>query len=59
MLEDYIEQARVFLEVVFAPGDAVLFRPIETWIERGMTRSRVDCHGLRYSVSGFRNRSGI
>jgi hypothetical protein len=41
-----------FLQAVFAPGDRVMFRPIEAWTENGK-KSRVDYKGVQHvTVNG-------
>jgi hypothetical protein len=37
-----------FLQTLFAPDDWILFRPIETWLEDGKKKSRVDWKGIQY-----------
>ncbi|MEX2170021.1 MAG: hypothetical protein WD851_11985 [Pirellulales bacterium] len=37
-----------FLSALFAESDTILFRPIETWIEEGKKRSRVDYRNTLY-----------
>ena len=37
-----IDAGAAFLEALFDPSDTILFRPIETWVEDGRKRSRVD-----------------
>ena len=37
-----IEPAARFLSTLFVDSDTILFRPIETWVEAGKKRSRVD-----------------
>ena len=51
--------AHDFLDALFAPGEYVLCRPIETWRdEKGQKRSRVDHKGFRYFLSGSKNGEG-
>ncbi len=53
-----VEQAVRFLQAVFAPGDIVLFRPIETWTENGQKKSTVDYKGIAYHLVGGKNHAG-
>lgn len=48
MNEDPVLIAKQFLEVIFEPKDWVLYRPIETWIENGLKKSRVDFKNTRH-----------
>lgn len=43
-----IETGAAFLAALFAETDTVLFRPIETWVEGGKKRGRVDFQHTRY-----------
>jgi hypothetical protein len=43
-----VETAAAFLSALFAESDTILFRPIETWIEAGKKRSRVDYRNTCY-----------
>ncbi len=45
-----IEPAAKFLSTLFVESDTILFRPIETWVEAGKKRSRVD-----YQSTSYRN----
>lgn len=47
-----------FFSAVFAPGDVLLIRPVETWTEAGRKRSRVDYDGIRYERLGLRDTTG-
>jgi len=47
-----------FLKALFAPGDCVLIRPIETWIEGGKKVSRVDYRGITYRNLGVNGSDG-
>jgi hypothetical protein len=40
--------AERFLTTIFAPTDLILFRPIESWVERGLKRSRTDYKNTLY-----------
>jgi hypothetical protein len=40
------------------PGDRLLLRPIETWIEGGRKRSAVDYKGTEYVLVGLKDQSG-
>jgi hypothetical protein len=51
-------QAAEFLKVLFAPGDCVLFRPIETLTENGKKKSRVDYKGIVYRHLGVNGDGG-
>jgi hypothetical protein len=42
------EAAVTFLRTLFAERDTILFRPIETWVESGKKRSRVDYRNTLY-----------
>lgn len=53
-----IGQAVEFLGTIFAPGDTILLRPIETWIEAGKKKSAVDYKGISYRTMGVRDGSG-
>ena len=48
-----VETAARFLTTLFLPGDVVLFRPIETYMEGGKKASRNDYHGLSYHRIGL------
>jgi len=43
-----IESGAAFLAALFAESDTLLFRPIETWVESGKKRSRVDYRNTCY-----------
>jgi hypothetical protein len=43
-----VEVGVKFLQTLFAESDIVLFRPIETWVESGRKRSRVDQRNTHY-----------
>ena len=43
-----VETAVTFLGALFAESDTILFRPIETWVESGRKRSRVDFKNTYY-----------
>ena len=43
-----VEAGTIFLRALFDESDTILFRPIETWIEAGKKRSRVDYRHTRY-----------
>ena len=47
-----------FLQAIFMPGDRLLLRPIETWIEGGRKRSAVDYKGTEYVLVGLKDQSG-
>ena len=47
-LEVAVETAVRFLSTLFDEKDVVLFRPIETWVENGKKRSRVDYTNNEY-----------
>jgi hypothetical protein len=47
-LDPAIEVGTTFLRALFAESDTILFRPIETWIEGGKKRSRVDYKNTCY-----------
>jgi hypothetical protein len=55
-----INQALRFLNALFIPGDAILIRPIETWIDKesGDRKSRVDREGVTYIINGNRDNVG-
>jgi hypothetical protein len=42
-----------FLQTLFAPDDWILLRPIETWLEDGKKKSRVDWKGTQYIRGGL------
>ena len=42
------ESISQMLQLLFAPSDTILIRPIETWTEGDKKRSRVDHKGVRY-----------
>jgi P4 family phage/plasmid primase-like protien len=48
-------QAVAFLQTLFAPGDYVLIRLIETWIEAGRKRSQPDYRATEHRLLGCRN----
>jgi len=50
--------ARQFVEALFCPGDVALFRPIETWTERGRKHSRVDYQGVTHLRLGIKAGDG-
>jgi hypothetical protein len=52
------DQAVRFLETIFAPGDTILIRPVESWTERDKKQSRTDYAGTRYQLNGLRNGDG-
>ncbi|QDU44598.1 hypothetical protein Mal52_30830 [Symmachiella dynata] len=43
-----VEVGVTFLQTLFSESDTILFRPIETWVDSGRKRSRVDYHNTRY-----------
>ena len=43
-----LEAGVTFLRALFAESDTILFRPIETWVEGGKKRSRVDYRNTCY-----------
>jgi hypothetical protein len=43
-----LSDAARFLGALFELGDCIIVRPIETWIEHGKKRSRVDWNGIKY-----------
>jgi len=47
-----------FLKALFASGDYILIRPIESWIEDKKKRSRVDYRGIRYFHVGLNGGNG-
>lgn len=47
-----------FLDALFAPGDYLLLRPIESWTENDRKKSKVDYRGTQYSLVGLRNQEG-
>ncbi|MFZ1936147.1 MAG: hypothetical protein WCB27_13115 [Thermoguttaceae bacterium] len=47
-----------FLQALFAPGDRILFRPIETWTENGQKKSQVDYKGIEYVLVGGKDQTG-
>lgn len=49
-----IEVGETFLRALFADGDTVLFRPIETWTEAGKKRSRVIYKSVLYPAAKTR-----
>ena len=53
-----VEQAVQFLQAIFAPGDQILFRPIETWTESGRKKSKVDYEGIQYVLVGGKDQTG-
>lgn len=42
-----------FLSALFIPGDTILFRPVETWIDGDKRQSRVDYDGITYHTMGL------
>src|SRR6187431_2103198 len=46
-----IQQAIQFFSTLFDEQDLILFRPIETWIEAGRKRSRVDYRNTLYRAA--------
>lgn len=42
-----------FLNALFAPGDTILFRPVETWIDGDKRQARVDYDGIGYHTMGL------
>lgn len=57
-LGDPVDSAVAFLTALFAPGDLVLVRPIETWTDGQRKRARVDYDGIRYLRIGLRASDG-
>ena len=53
-----LDQAVHFLEAIFRPGDSLSFRPIETWIEGGKKRSRVDHQEIAHYLVGSQDHAG-
>ena len=55
-----INQAMRFLDAMFAPGDTILIRPIETWLDKesGEKKAKVDREGIIYLLNGIRNNAG-
>ena len=53
-----VNQAVDFLQALFAPGDRILLRPIETWIEGGKKKSQTDYKGTEYHLYGLKNQAG-
>ncbi|MFH1921736.1 MAG: hypothetical protein ABIP48_17875, partial [Planctomycetota bacterium] len=53
-----LRQATEFLSAVFGPGDYILFRPIETWVENDRKKSKVDFRGIRYTLVGAKDDAG-
>ena len=47
-----------FLDALFAPGEYLLLRPIESWIENDRKKSKVDYRGTQYSLVGLRDQEG-
>jgi P4 family phage/plasmid primase-like protien len=47
-LDPAIEVGTTFLRALFSESDTILFRPIETWVEAGKKRSRVDYRNTCY-----------
>ena len=47
-------QSAALLQTLFEPGDLTLFRLIETYVEGGRKRSRIDHHGDTYRRIGSR-----
>lgn len=47
-LDPAIEAGAAFLATLFDESDSILFRPIETWVEAGKKRSRVDYRNTCY-----------
>jgi hypothetical protein len=47
-----------FLSTLFVPGDTILFRPIETWVDSGKKQSQVDYKGIRHQLVGSRDQGG-
>jgi hypothetical protein len=43
-----VETSATFLRALFGESDTILFRPIETWVEAGKKRSRVDYRNTCY-----------
>lgn len=46
--DDDTDAARRFLRAIFAPGDLILIRPIETWTDGSRKQSRVDYQRQTY-----------
>ena len=46
-----LDSAIAFLNALFNPSDTIIFRPIETWVEDGKKRSRVDYKHNYYRVA--------
>ncbi|MFH1919165.1 MAG: hypothetical protein ABIP48_04650, partial [Planctomycetota bacterium] len=46
-----VETGTTFLRALFAESDTILFRPIETWVEAGRKRSRVDYRHTCYRTA--------
>jgi hypothetical protein len=53
-----LDQAIRFFDALLSPGDTILIRPIETWIEAGKKKSRTDYRGTRYDLIGAKNGDG-
>ena len=47
-----------FFQAIFAPGDYVLLRPIETWIENSRKLSAVDYKAISYLLIGVKDQAG-
>jgi len=47
-----------FLNALFAPGDRILIRPIESWIEGGKKKSQTDYKGTEHVLNGDTDQSG-
>jgi hypothetical protein len=47
-----------FVSTLFAPGDYVLVRPLETWTDAAGKKTRVDFAGITYMLMGLRNATG-
>jgi len=47
-----------FLQALFAPGDRILFRPIEVWTENGQKKNKVDFKGIGYQLVGVKDQTG-
>jgi hypothetical protein len=47
-----------FLNALFAPGDYLLLRPIESWTEQNRKQSKVDYRGTQYLLVGLKDQLG-
>lgn len=50
--------AAQFVSVLFAPGDRVLIRPLETWSDADGKKTRIDFEGITYLLVGSRDAAG-